>query len=73
MIFTGSIFEHAKTAIYTIEFEKCGLPHYHILLTLNKEDYIDQIVSGGLSNHQEDPDLYQKVIYSHETWTLWLT
>lgn len=38
------------------------MAHCLIILTLNEEDTIDRIVSAELSNYQDDPDSYQKVI-----------
>ena len=55
------------SAIYTIEFQKRGLPHAHILLFMdskhklpNAED-IDRIISAEIPNKAEDPRLYDVV------------
>ncbi|GKB11257.1 hypothetical protein Tco_0845180 [Tanacetum coccineum] len=61
------IFGHVKGAVYTIEFQKRGLPHCHILLWLEPEDkitttaQIDQYISAEIPNKNEDPELYQIV------------
>ncbi|GJZ71532.1 putative PIF1 DNA helicase/replication protein A1-like protein [Tanacetum coccineum] len=54
-------------AVYTIEFQKRGLPHCHILLWLEPEDKItttakiDKYISAEIPNKNEDPELYQIV------------
>ncbi|XP_056685898.1 uncharacterized protein [Spinacia oleracea] len=54
-------FGEAKAAIYTIEFQKRGLPHAHILLFLNEEDKprtsedIDRIISAELPDPKKKP------------------
>ncbi|GKD56363.1 hypothetical protein Tco_1289750, partial [Tanacetum coccineum] len=61
------IFGRVKGAVYTIEFQKRGLPHCHILLWLEPEDkittiaQIDQYISAEIPNKSEDPELYQIV------------
>ncbi|GKD06148.1 ATP-dependent DNA helicase RRM3-like protein [Tanacetum coccineum] len=62
---TPSIFNFL--AVYTIEFQKRGLPHCHILLWLEPEDKItttakiDKYISHEIPNKNEDPELYQIV------------
>lgn len=42
-------------ALYTIEFQKCGLPYVHILLWLSSEDaYLNSIISIEISNKNSD-------------------
>ncbi|GJW96726.1 putative PIF1 DNA helicase/replication protein A1-like protein [Tanacetum coccineum] len=59
------IFGHVKRAVYTIEFQKRGLPHCHMLLWLEPEDKItttakiDKYISSEIPNKNEDPELYQ--------------
>ncbi|KAF8077513.1 hypothetical protein N665_1031s0003 [Sinapis alba] len=55
------------SAIYTIEFQKRGLPHAHILLFMdskhklpNAED-IDRIISAEIPNKADQPRLYDVV------------
>ncbi|GJW89245.1 hypothetical protein Tco_0164585 [Tanacetum coccineum] len=61
------MFGRVKGAVYTIEFQKRGLPHCHILLWLETEDKItttakiDKYISAEIPNKDEDPDLYQIV------------
>ncbi|GKD91311.1 DNA helicase PIF1, ATP-dependent [Tanacetum coccineum] len=65
--FTGS---PSRITIYTIEFQKRGLPYCHILLWLEPEDKItttakiDKYISAEIPNKNEDPDLYQ-IITDH--------
>ena len=52
--------------MYTIEFQKRGLPHAHILLFMKKikvptaED-IDNIISAEIPNKKEEPGLYEVI------------
>ncbi|GKA69931.1 ATP-dependent DNA helicase PIF1-like protein [Tanacetum coccineum] len=56
-----------KSIVYTIEFQKSGLSHCHILLWLKPQDKltttgkIDHYVSAEILNKDEDPQLYQLV------------
>ncbi|XP_074283443.1 uncharacterized protein LOC141607991 [Silene latifolia] len=53
--------------VYTIEFQKRGLPHAHILLWLKKDGshispgYIDSIIQAEIPDVEEEPDLYNIV------------
>ncbi|KAG4920916.1 hypothetical protein JHK82_049857 [Glycine max] len=53
--------------MYTIEFQKRGLPHVHLLLFLHpgnkypSSDEIDQIISVEIPSQQDDPELYSLV------------
>ncbi|XP_074106305.1 uncharacterized protein LOC141532045 [Cotesia typhae] len=61
LLTVGRIFGETKCHMYTIEWQKRGLPHVHILLWLEKKikpDSIDQIISAELPDHNLDPDLY---------------
>ncbi|KAL7085980.1 hypothetical protein ACP275_14G310800 [Erythranthe tilingii] len=63
----GKVFGKVKSVMYTIEFQKRGLPHAHILIFLhpdykypNPED-IDKIISAEIPDENEDPVLYSYV------------
>lgn len=53
--------------IYTIEFQKRGLPHARILVFLRPENrcvhpkQIDKIISAEIPNKDRDPELYNIV------------
>jgi hypothetical protein len=63
----NEIFGPCAARVYSIEFQKRGLPHAHILLFLKEpaklrtpED-IDSIISAELPDPEEDPLLYETV------------
>ncbi|AES63417.2 AT hook motif protein, putative [Medicago truncatula] len=55
------------TVIYTIEFQKCGLPHAHILVFLKptyqckKPEDLDKIISAEIPNKDTDGELFNIV------------
>lgn len=61
------IFGKAEALVYTIEFQKRGLPHAHILITLCAEDkietpaQIDAVVSAEIPNMNDHPMLHELV------------
>lgn len=56
-----------KKAMYTIEFQKRGLPHSHILLFMHPDsrlprpEDIDRIICAEIPNQDEEPELYEVV------------
>ncbi|KAL2938140.1 ATP-dependent DNA helicase PIF1 [Bienertia sinuspersici] len=57
-----------RAAIYTIEFQKRGLPHVHVLLFLNEEDKlrtaadIDRLISAELPDPTTDTIAFEAVV-----------
>ncbi|RYQ79615.1 hypothetical protein Ahy_Scaffold2g107541 [Arachis hypogaea] len=53
--------------VYTIVFQKCGLPHAHILIFLHWEDKypmgkdIDQIISAEIPNKDKDLEYFEAI------------
>ncbi|XP_076899883.1 uncharacterized protein LOC143553868 [Bidens hawaiensis] len=56
-----------QAGVYTIEFQKRGLPHAHICLFLHSEhkihnpECIDNFISAEIPDKNEDPELYSLV------------
>ncbi|XP_057423555.1 uncharacterized protein LOC130717366 [Lotus japonicus] len=63
----GEFFGKVIAAMYTIEFQKRGLPHAHILLWLDASsklkspDMIDVVICAELPDPESDPMLFQAV------------
>ncbi|KAF7831919.1 ATP-dependent DNA helicase PIF1-like [Senna tora] len=61
------LFDNCRPDIYTIEFQKRGLPHAHILLWLSPEDkctsasQIDLVIFAEIPNREAHPKLYEAV------------
>jgi hypothetical protein len=62
------IFGECISFIYTIEFQKRGWPHAHILITLKSgfkietTDYINRFISATIPDKNKDPELYKLVV-----------
>ena len=67
-LYKKKIFGKVEVLICTIEFQKRGLPHAHILLTLNEQDKIvnaidiDEVVSAEIPNIHAHPTLHEYVV-----------
>ena len=61
------IFGKVKTLIYSIEFQKRGLPHVHMLLGVSDEDKlretneIDRVISAEIPDQEQDSILFELV------------
>ncbi|XP_076916917.1 uncharacterized protein LOC143576776 [Bidens hawaiensis] len=65
-----SLFGKVQAVVYTIKFQKRGLPHAHICIFIhpgskihNPQD-VDKFISAEIPNKDTDPDLY-KLVYDH--------
>ncbi|KAK9068593.1 hypothetical protein SSX86_012708 [Deinandra increscens subsp. villosa] len=62
-----SIFGKVQAVVYTIEFQKRGLPHSHICIFLHPDfklptpDHIDRVISAEIPDQNDDPELYKLV------------
>ncbi|XP_019157524.1 PREDICTED: uncharacterized protein LOC109154109 [Ipomoea nil] len=63
----GKLFGRVKAVIYTIKFQKRGLPHAHILLFLQATNdfanpaFMDTIISAEIPDKRSDIEYYQAV------------
>ncbi|GFT98707.1 ATP-dependent DNA helicase [Trichonephila clavipes] len=58
----GCIFGNVRCHMYTVEWQKRGLPHVHILLWLKdkiRPEYIDKVICAELPDSKLDPALYE--------------
>ena len=62
LVTKAQIFGQVQCFMYTIEWQKRGLPHAHILLWIKNKihpNQIDSIISAELPDPQTDPELLQ--------------
>ncbi|XP_076045864.1 uncharacterized protein LOC143028110 [Oratosquilla oratoria] len=60
----GKIFGQVKANLYSIEWQKRGLPHAHILLWMDDRvtaDTVSQFISAEIPDKNEEPRLYDVV------------
>lgn len=60
----GNLFGGMRCFIYSVEWQKRGLPHIHILLWLEQRitpDKIDNVISAEIPDPEQDPLLYDIV------------
>ncbi|XP_035830876.1 uncharacterized protein LOC110866786 [Helianthus annuus] len=61
------LFGKASAVVYTIEFQKRGLPHAHMCLFMENDyklptvDHVDQFISAEIPDLNQDPELYTLV------------
>ena len=66
-ILHNGIFGKGKVSVHVIEFQKRGLPHAHILITLDDEykirdaEDIDDLICAEIPDQNEDPELYETI------------
>ncbi|XP_022003222.2 uncharacterized protein LOC110900650 [Helianthus annuus] len=62
-----NIFGDINAVVYTVEFQKRGLPHAHICLFMKADhklptvEHIDPFISAEIPDKNEDPELYSLV------------
>ncbi|UYV63010.1 hypothetical protein LAZ67_2002837, partial [Cordylochernes scorpioides] len=59
------IFGETRCWMFTIEWQKRGLPHSHILIWIKDKIHpikIDNVISSEIPNPEEDPNLFEVVI-----------
>ena len=67
-IIKKKFFGDVSSYVYVIEFQKRGLPHMHLLITLSHgykittPDVVDKFVSAEIPNKTENPQLYEIVL-----------
>lgn len=64
------VYGRVRCWMYSVEWQKRGLPHAHILLWLVdkiRPDEIDSIISAEIPDETVDPKLHA---VTHDTWTL---
>ena len=62
VITKANVFGVARCWMYSIEWQKRGLPHAHILIWLKdkiKPDQIDSVISAELPDPEQDPRLFE--------------
>ncbi|XP_031091013.1 uncharacterized protein LOC115996011 [Ipomoea triloba] len=63
----GKLFGPVKALIYTIEFQKRGLPHAHIVIFLGSNaivsspELMDSLISAEIHDKENDPEYHQAV------------
>ncbi|KAI3705579.1 hypothetical protein L1987_75818 [Smallanthus sonchifolius] len=63
----NAILGQVQAVVYTVEFQKRGLPHAHVCLFMHPDhklptvEYIDPIISAEIPEKNEDPELYSLV------------
>ncbi|CAF1454121.1 unnamed protein product [Rotaria sp. Silwood1] len=65
IITKSHVFGPTQCWMYSIEWQKRGLPHSHILIWLKdkiKPDEIDSVISAELPDRQQDPRLFQVIV-----------
>ncbi|XP_060846440.1 uncharacterized protein LOC132926117 [Rhopalosiphum padi] len=65
LINKANIFGEPRCFMYTVEWQKRGLPHIHLLLWLKNKitpDQIDNVISAELPNKEDDPLLFNSVV-----------
>ena len=62
-----NILERMVGYVYTIEFQKCGLPHMHLLLALSHDDHpttaeqVDTVIKASWPDPNLEPRLFEIV------------
>lgn len=60
--------------MYSIEWQKRGLPHIHVLLWLLSQLHpndIDKVISAEIPDPTTDPVLYDIFKKKYDPWSVW--
>lgn len=64
LLVKGKIFGSVRCYMYSVEWQKRGLPHAHILIWLEIKitaEQIDDVISAELPDKEDDPELFEIV------------
>ncbi|CAH1425592.1 unnamed protein product [Lactuca virosa] len=63
----NALLGRVQAVVYTVKFQKRGLPHAHICLFMHSDyklptvEHIDRVISAEIPNKEDDPELYALV------------
>lgn len=72
-IIKQKVFDVIRCWMYSIELQKRGLPHAHILFWMFdkiRPDHMDSIISAQIPDPETDPELYSVFDNEHDPWFL---
>ena len=67
------MFGSVQCWMYSVEWQKRGLPHAHILIWLHDKitsNEIDDVISAEIPDENVNKGLYGIVVKKYDTWTL---
>lgn len=76
VIVRQKFFGEVLAFVYVIEFQKRGLPHIHLLITLKQNckisssETVDRFISTEIPDSNENENLHN-VVMKHDSWAMW--